>query len=138
LIYFPHSAKFIKIGFSRNGFRVESTFNPYVITPLGCIDGDRERELELHHQFDHLRIRHPGRRASDWFHCDYRLVLFIADLLDAEHAAAAKENRACKLRVCWHRLHAFRRLKAKALKEKTRRQRCGVGFFQICSLRNPE
>jgi hypothetical protein len=71
LIYFLHSDKFIKIGFSRNGFRSETTFNPYEITLLGWIEGDREKELELHHQFDHLRVKRRRGRRPEWFHCDY-------------------------------------------------------------------
>ena len=66
----------IKIGTSENPrkrLKHLQTGHPKELVLMGAIDGDREKEFELHQKFDYLRLN------GEWFKPDSDLLLTIAE-----------------------------------------------------------
>jgi hypothetical protein len=69
----------IKIGHSRNP-RVRlmefQTAHPYPLELLLAMPGDPDVEIDLHRQFEHLRL------TGEWFHEDLELKCYIDEIKD--------------------------------------------------------
>lgn len=85
MIYFITNGKSVKIGYTKNNIERRlkqlQTSCPQKLFILGWIDGDKEKEKELHIQFSNSRIRSNG----EWFNP-------TEDLLDYINKNNKKEN----------------------------------------------
>lgn len=76
-IYFIQqgSSDLIKIGCSKNvarRFRELQTGSPHTFLLLGVMEGDRDKEKEIHTKFTHLR------QKGEWFKLNHDLSSFIS------------------------------------------------------------
>lgn len=79
-IYFLCSDNKIKIGYTKGSIekRIQQlkTGSPNEIYKLGWMQGDKEKEKELHIKFSVYRIRHNG----EWFLGEQEIIDFINDV----------------------------------------------------------
>lgn len=79
-IYFLCSNNKIKIGYTKGSIekRIQQlkTGSPNEIYKLGWMQGDKEKEKELHIKFSVYRIRHNG----EWFLGEQEIIDFINDV----------------------------------------------------------
>lgn len=87
IVYFVQAGDFIKIGLSSisnfgNRLKCLRDGTPFKIVVLGTMDGDRQKEQELHSRFDFCHFR------NEWFRVCPELLAYI------EEAGKAHEDRS--------------------------------------------
>lgn len=76
MVYFITNGENIKIGYSKNinkRLKQLNTGNDKKLYILGYIQGDKDKEKEIHKKFSKFRIRSNG----EWFYPDQELIDFL-------------------------------------------------------------
>lgn len=99
LVYFFYDSNNIKIGYTKNlnaRRKALQTSNPNRLVILGYINGDKNKEKELHQKFNYLRVQ------GEWFMPKQELIDYI------------NENNLLMVYIDWlkDKLQIYKKMKA--------------------------